>query len=195
MVAHVLTGFTALLHRNCKVHNRRRCVLCKMQDTDPCTIQERSLAGVFEFRTFPEHAARTNTYRTLLTRIQDFHGHTKLPRSATSPPLLSLIPGQWVSCDVINLFASYWREAGPGVDDDKVFFFDSQISVKLDVETTDFEARTLPYDSHTLGCVIPVVIHTSERRQFHRGRKRLPGCVATTDAPVSMRDSRITTKK
>ena len=143
MVAHVLTGFVALLHRHCKVRKRRRCVLCNMQGADPRTIQERALAGVFEFRTFPEHASRTNMHRTLLTRMQDFHGHSKLTRSAASPPLHSLIPGQLVSCDVINFFASYWREAGPDVDVDKVFFFDSQISSKLDVEPADFEPRPL----------------------------------------------------
>ena len=41
--------------------------------------------------------------------------------------------------------------------------------------------------SHALGCAIPAVMHT-KRRQFRRGRQRLPGCVARTDAPVYMRE-------
>jgi hypothetical protein len=50
--------------------------------------------------------------------MQDVHGHRKLPGSAAPPSLVSLIPGHLVTCNVINLFASYWREAGPGVDTD-----------------------------------------------------------------------------
>ena len=104
-----------------------------MQGNDPPTIQDRALADIFEFRTFSQHATRTQTHRGLLTKMQDVHGHRKLPGSAAPPSLVSLIPGHLVVCDVINLFASYWREAGPGVDADKVFIFDSMLSKKLDV--------------------------------------------------------------
>ena len=73
--------------------------------------------------------------------MQDVHGHNKLSGSVVSPSLLPLLPGQMVTCDVINLFVSYWREStesGPDVDADKVFIFDSMLSKKLDVDPTDF---------------------------------------------------------
>ena len=114
-----------------------------MQGNDPPTIQDRALADIFEFRTFSQHATRTQTHRGLLTKMQDVHGHRKLPGSAAPPSLVSLIPGHLVACDVINLFASYWREAGPGVDADKVFIFDSMLSKKLDVDPADFLPRPL----------------------------------------------------
>ena len=102
------------------------------------TIQNRALTGIFEFCTFPVYATRPHSHRGMLTKMQDVHGHIKLPGSVAPSSLLTLIPGQWVTCDVINFFASYWRESGPDVDTDKVFIFDSMLSKKLDVDPVDF---------------------------------------------------------
>ena len=52
-----------------------------------------------------------------------------------------------------------------------------------DSKTKAVESTRLPCTGLCHSCVI----HT-QRRQFHRGRQCLPGCVARTDAPVYMRE-------
>ena len=75
-----------------------QCTFCKMSGNTRPTIQDRTVTGIFEFHTFPEHPHHHHSHRGLLTKMQDVHGHNKLPGSVVSPSLLGEIqesPALW----------------------------------------------------------------------------------------------------
>ena len=68
-----------------------------------------------------------------------FFDHSKIPAVYVSPPLTSILPGKWVTCDVIDVFIKYWFGTGPVDTCGKYFVFDSMLSNHLDKDAVHFD--------------------------------------------------------